>query len=245
MKKLLFILGMISATLCVCGQDIVVFKSGRMIAGEVLAYSNGVFSVLYGDSVRQAQAGNIDRIEFSGNHAKHDEFLPELESKTDAMPHQLSQTEETVVPPPNQQPQPQAPAVPTLSKDLLLTFHGYDETVSTDNREVLHDMKVSGMKFVTVNIQFVNNSAETLGAAWSTFKLKTQDGTVCRPTIWVPKAGLMEWTYVRPKGKAKGKVGFAVPINIDMTKSYVRYEVMPTIGHPFSPDLISEWFPLR
>lgn len=245
MKKLLFKLGMILVTQCAWGQDIVVFKSGRMIDGEVLAYSNGVFSVLYDHSVRFAQAGNIERIEFSGNHAKQGEFLSELENKSDTMSYQLSPTEKTTVPLPNPHPQPQAPVVPTLSKDLFLTFHGYDETVSSDNREVLQDMKVSGMKFVTVNIQFVNNSAETLGAAWSTFKLKTQDGTVCKPTIWVPKAGLMEWTYVRPKGKAKGRVGFAVPVNIDMARSYVRYEVMPTIGHPFSPDLISEWFPLR
>lgn len=215
------------------GQDAVTFKSGRTITCEVQSFADGIFSMSFEGQTRFAPVGNIQSIQFAPKAAV-------AQNIAEPSPPVTSAPKPASVP-----SQKDNPDGPSFERDVQLSVHGYDTKVSTEDHADMRELKKNGMKYATVNIQVLNQTQETIGVSWGTFKLKTQDGTICEPTVWVPRIGRMDWTYVRPRDKAKGKIGFIVPIDIDMTRSFVRYDINPTLGHPESPEMYSEWTPIR
>ena len=188
-----------------------------------------MFAVDFEGQTRMAPVGNIQSIHFAENN-----ILEEEETPVPASPVVLKS-------PPAVQGQEQ-PLNSDFSSDIQLSTHGYDEKVSISYHEVLRMLKKGGMKLVTVDIQVKNNSKETIQVSWYTFKLQTQDGTICDATAYAPEVGQLGNTTVRPGDKAKGKIGFEVPIGVIMHRSFVRYDFH---GSGDSPKKYSDWFPIH
>ena len=218
------------------------FKTGRRIDCKVLSYSNGVFEVQLEDgSVRQAPAGNIQSIVF----AEKEKAYPKLATlsvagrsmEKDAFP-QVATTSEgaKITKPESADAGKDNPSDSAYTPGIDLSVHGYNESPSMTNHDLTREAKKDGMKYITVDIQVVNNSKKAIPVSWGTFKLRAQDGTICDSTIWVPEIRYMRETNVRPGDKAKGRIGFLVPIGIVMPHSHVRYNTY---------SMYSDWVPVR
>lgn len=222
--------------------DLLFFKTGRRIDCTVLSYSNGVFEVQLEDgTVRQAPAGNIQSIIF----AEKEKTSPNLATTSvvgkSGEKETLSQgttfSEALVITKPKPADAEQNNLIDSAyTPGINLSVHGYNESPSITDHALIRDAKKDGMKYVTVDIQVVNNSKNTIMISWATFKLRAQDGTICDSTIYVPEIRWMRNTNVRPGDKAKGRIGFLVPIGVVMPHSHVRYN---------TSDMYSEWAPIR
>ena len=238
------------ATLSSLGQDSVTFKSGRTIDCKVQSFEDGRFSMIFEGQTRFAPATNIQSIQFS----EEEEDFSALETTSETVEivqpdyegtlPKLTTTSEAAEP---NKPKPatdgkDTPIDSEYTPDIKLSVHGYNEKPTMTYHAELRDIKKGGMKFATVDIQVINNSKNAIMVSWDTFKLQTQDGTICEATPWVPEVGSMERTIVRPGDKAKGRIGFKVPIGIVMPRSQVRYDIR---HEKDSPNMYSDWYPIR
>ncbi len=215
------------------------FKTGRHIDCQVLSYSNGVFEVQLEDgTVRQAPAGNIQSIKFAGKEDDLGESSKTSATTIGSKSGTLGAitTEATAISKPESEGMGKDnPLDSEYNPDIKLAVHGYNESPTLTAHETSREAKKDSMKYITVDIQVINNSKNTIIVSWATFKLQTQDGTICESTLVVPEIRWMARTNVRPGEKAKGRIGFLVPIGIVMPHSSVRYDNI----------VYSEWFPVR